>query len=32
MAQRNNPYGAFNFMVKLGDEGGEDPSARAFRR
>jgi len=22
MATRNNPYGAFNFMVKLGDAGG----------
>jgi phage tail-like protein len=24
MATRDNPYGAFNFMVKLGDAGGED--------
>jgi phage tail-like protein len=23
MATRDNPYGAFNFLVKLGDEGGE---------
>jgi phage tail-like protein len=30
MAQRNNPYGAFNFMVKLGDEGGEDQIVGGF--
>ncbi len=24
MAIRNNPYGAFNFRVKLGDAGGEE--------
>jgi hypothetical protein len=23
MALRDNPYSAFNFMVKLGDAGGE---------
>ena len=30
MATRNNPYGAFNFMVKLGDAGGEDQIAGGF--
>ena len=30
MAQRNNPYGAFNFQVKLGDEGGEDQIVGGF--
>jgi phage tail-like protein len=30
MALRDNPYGAFNFMVKLGDEGGEDQIAGGF--
>jgi phage tail-like protein len=30
MATRNNPYGQFNFMVKLGDAGGEDQIAGGF--
>ena len=30
MALRDNPYGAFNFMVKLGDAGGEDQIAGGF--
>lgn len=30
MATRNNPYGAFNFMVKLGDVGGEELIAGGF--
>jgi phage tail-like protein len=30
MATRDNPYGAFNFMVKLGDAGGEDEIAGGF--
>ena len=30
MAVRNNPYGAFNFMVKLGNAGGEDQIAGGF--
>ncbi|MGA5818126.1 phage tail protein [Kitasatospora sp. NPDC094028] len=30
MATRNNPYGAFNFLVKLGDAGGEDQIAGGF--
>ena len=30
MAQRPNPYGAFNYMVKLGDEGGEDQIVGGF--
>ncbi|MFI6151719.1 phage tail protein [Kitasatospora sp. NPDC051170] len=30
MAVRNNPYGAFNFLVKLGDAGGEDQIAGGF--
>jgi phage tail-like protein len=30
MATRNNPYSAFNFMVKLGDNGGEDQIAGGF--
>ena len=30
MATRNNPYGAFNFMVKLGDAGGEELIAGGF--
>jgi phage tail-like protein len=30
MATRVNPYGAFNFMVKLGDAGGEDQIAGGF--
>jgi phage tail-like protein len=30
MAQRNNPYGAFNFQVKLGNEGGEDQIVGGF--
>src|SRR5690242_8428338 len=27
---RNNPYGAFNFFVKLGNDGGEDQIAGGF--
>ena len=30
MAPRDNPYGAFNFMVKLGDAGGEDQIVGGF--
>ena len=30
MATRANPFGAFNFMVKLGDDGGEDQIAGGF--
>ena len=30
MATRPNPFGAFNFMVKLGDTGGEDQIAGGF--
>jgi len=30
MAYRDNPYGAFNFMVKLGDTGGEDQISGGF--
>ncbi len=30
MATRDNPYGAFNFMVKLGDAGGDDQIAGGF--
>ena len=30
MAQRDRPYGSFNFMVKLGDEGGEDQIVGGF--
>jgi phage tail-like protein len=30
MATRDNPYGAFNFMVKLGDGGGEDQISGGF--
>jgi phage tail-like protein len=30
MAIRDNPYGAFNFMVKLGNLGGEDQIAGGF--
>jgi phage tail-like protein len=30
MAVRDNPYGAFNFLVKLGDSGGEDQIAGGF--
>ncbi len=30
MATRDNPYGAFNFMVKLGDTGGEDQIVGGF--
>jgi phage tail-like protein len=30
MALRDNPYGQFNFMVKLGDAGGEDQIAGGF--
>jgi phage tail-like protein len=30
MAVRENPYGAFNFMVKLGDVGSEDQIAGGF--
>ena len=30
MAIRDNPYGAFNFMVKLGDTGGEDQISGGF--
>jgi phage tail-like protein len=30
MALRDNPYGAFNFLVKLGDTGGEDQIAGGF--
>ena len=30
MALRDNPYGAFNFLVKLGDTGGEDQIVGGF--
>jgi phage tail-like protein len=30
MAVRDNPYGAFNFLVKLGDAGGEDQIGGGF--
>ena len=30
MAVRENPYGQFNFMVKLGDVGGEDQVVGGF--
>ena len=30
MAMRDNPYGAFNFTVKLGNVGGEDQIAGGF--
>jgi phage tail-like protein len=30
MAIRPNPYGNFNFMVKLGDTGGDDPTVGGF--
>ncbi len=30
MAQRDNPYGAFNFMVSLGSIGGEDQIVGGF--
>ncbi len=30
MASRDNPYGRFNFMVKLGDTGGEDQIVGGF--
>ncbi len=30
MATRDNPYGAFNFMVQLGNTGGEDQIAAGF--
>ena len=30
MVTRNDPYGAFNFMVKLGDTGGEDQVVGGF--
>jgi phage tail-like protein len=30
MAQRDDPFGAFNFIVKLGDEGGEDQIVGGF--
>jgi phage tail-like protein len=30
MALRDNPYGAFNFMVKLGDSGGDDQISGGF--
>jgi phage tail-like protein len=30
VATRDNPFGAFNFMVKLGDSGGEDQIAGGF--
>jgi phage tail-like protein len=30
MSTRDNPYGAFNFMVKLGDAGGEEQIAGGF--
>jgi phage tail-like protein len=29
-AKRNNPYGAFNFMVKLGTAGGDDQIVGGF--
>lgn len=30
MATRDNPYGAFNFLVKMGDAGGEDQIVGGF--
>jgi phage tail-like protein len=30
MATRDNPYGAFNFIIRLGDAGGEDEVAGGF--
>ena len=30
MASRENPYGRFNFIVKLGDAGGEDQVVGGF--
>ena len=30
MAIRDNPYGAFNFMVKLGNDGGDDQIVGGF--
>src|SRR3954470_5065936 len=30
MATRDNPYGAFNFQVRLGDAGGEDQIVGGF--
>ena len=30
MATRPDPYGAFNFMVKLGDAGGQDQPSGGF--
>jgi phage tail-like protein len=30
MATRDNPYGAFNFMVQLGSTGGQDGIAAGF--
>src|SRR4051794_38678740 len=30
MATRGDPYGAFNFMVKLGDAGGDDQVVGGF--
>jgi phage tail-like protein len=30
VATRDNPYGAFNFMVKLGNAGGEDTIVGGF--
>jgi phage tail-like protein len=30
VATRDNPYGAFNFMVRLGNNGGEDQIAGGF--
>jgi phage tail-like protein len=30
MAIRDNPFGAFNFLVKLGDAGGEDQIVGGF--
>lgn len=30
VATRDNPYGAFNFMVRLGDGGGEDQIVGGF--
>ena len=30
MAPRDNPYGAFNFMVKLGNGGNEDQIVGGF--
>lgn len=30
MATRDNPYGAFNFIVRLGDQGGEEQIVGGF--